>query len=96
MSGSFTPFCIIVFVASLSLVLFRKESFGMETIRFLRFIQAAALSGALSEPLTEFFGGSMMKGVALSICIGAILFLLLTRQSSRFCITTRFLHGNRE
>ncbi len=95
MSGSFTPFCIIVFVAS-SLVLSRKEPFSMETIRFFRFIQAAALSGALSEPLTEFFGGSMMKGVALSICIGAILFLLLTRQSSRFCITTRFLHGNRE
>ena len=93
MSGSFTPFCIIVFVAS-SLVLFRKESFGVETIRFLRFIQAAALSGALSEPLVELFGGSMMKGVALSICIGVTLFLLLTR--SRFCITAFFLQENTE
>ena len=96
MSGSFTPlFCITVFVAS-SLVLFRKESFGVETIRFLRFIQAVALSGALSEPLVELFDGSMMKGVALSICIGVTLFLLLTRRSSRFCITALFLQGNTE
>jgi hypothetical protein len=60
MSGSFTPFCIIVFVAS-SLVLFRKESFGVETIRFFRFIQAAALSGALSEPLVELFGANVQQ-----------------------------------
>jgi hypothetical protein len=71
MSGSFMPFCIIVLLG-VSLVLGTKRDLDIKTIFFLKVVQAIALSGAVLEPLMEFFD-SVPQALASALFIGVLL-----------------------
>ncbi len=82
MSGSFMPFCIAVFViTSIVLANYRLEH---ETDVILKFTQALALIGAVSEPLIEFFDGSVVNGLITAFLTGIIyLFFTTLHRRSR-------------
>ena len=88
MSGSFMPFCIIVFIfATLVLASKSKERPDPLTTSFLEGMRSIALSGALAVPFVSVFDGSLIKGIAASVLVGAT-FHFLTRLAFRSNVIT--------